>query len=158
MGRKGIGRPGLKLEAFIDGSSIGNPGEAGYGFVLKTHKGEILARIGRRIGRATNNTAEYRGLLGCLDMAAAYEARSLLVHSDSELLVNQMNGSYRVKQAHLQELHQQAMQIIQREFPDFQIRHIPRTMNGEADGLAKKAIRLSTDIEEISVSPRRQNG
>ncbi len=136
----------MRLVAYIDGSSVGNPGEAGYGVVLKDEKGETLKAVGRYIGRATNNVAEYRGLLGCLELAKEYDACSLVVHSDSQLLVNQMRGTYRVKKPHLKVLHTQILEALREGSVRFEIHHIPREGNREADSLARRAIRLHSEI------------
>ena len=132
----------MKLVAFIDGSSLGNPGEAGYGVVLKDEGGKIVATVGRYIGRATNNVAEYRGLLSCLELAKQYGVSSLTVYSDSQLLVNQIRGIYRVRASHLQEIHGRILDMIASSGMRFEIVHVPREKNREADGLARQAIRI----------------
>ena len=138
----------MNVVAYINGSSLGNPGEAGCGVVLKDEEGTVLQMFGEYIGRATNNVAEYRSLLACLRLAGQMDARSLTVCSDSELLVNQMKGTYRVKQPHLKELHSQALEAIKADSLCFTIHHIPREKNREADGLARRAIRLRSVIRE----------
>ena len=144
--------------AYIDGSSLGNPGEAGYGVVLMDSEGDVLQAVGRYIGRATNNVAEYEGLLGCLELAGGYGVDSLVVYSDSELLVNQMRGTYRVKKPHLRRLHGRAVDLVNTRVPGFEIHHIPREENREADGLARQAIRLRSEVDGSLGSPRGQNG
>lgn len=134
------------LKAYIDGSSVGNPGEAGYGVVLETEEGEILKEIGRYIGQATNNVAEYSGLLACLKMVEPYGASSLSVYSDSQLLVNQIKGIYRVKKPHLAKLHAKAMALIKKSQICLDICHIPREKNRKADGLARRAVLLKSDV------------
>ncbi|MGE5235620.1 MAG: ribonuclease HI family protein [Acidobacteriota bacterium] len=124
--------------AAIDGGSRGNPGEAGCGIVLD------LAGHGREehtlyLGKATNNVAEYAALLAVLERARAIGIRELEVRSDSELLVRQMTGSYRVKAPHLQRLWLAASQLA-RTFGRLAVRHIPRERNGDADRLANQAI------------------
>ncbi len=138
----------MNVVAFIDGSSLGNPGEAGCGVVLKDEEGSVLQMLGEYIGRATNNVAEYRGLLACLRLASEMGVRSLTVFSDSELMVNQMKGTYRVKQPHLKELHSQVLEAIRIDSLRFKIHHIPREKNREADELARRAIRLHSVIRE----------
>ena len=138
----------MRVVAYIDGGAKGNPGEAGYGVVLKNEKTDILVAAGRYIGHSTNNVAEYRGLMGCLEIVAKFEVSALTVYSDSELLVKQMKGIYRVRKPHLQELHAQILNTINRSPYHFEIHHIPREKNSEADGLAGRAIRLRSDIDE----------
>jgi ribonuclease HI len=138
----------VKLVAYIDGSCFGNPGESGYGVVIQDEEGSILESRGCYIGEATNNVAEYRGLLGCLDLAVRWKPESLTVYSDSQLLVNQVNGFYRVKQPHLIKLHAQILDAIKHLSTRFAIHHIPREQNNAADGLARRSIRLQTEIKE----------
>ena len=137
----------MKLVAYIDGSSSGNPGQAGYGVVIRDAGGTVLKRVGRYIGVATNNVAEYQGLIGCLKLAEEYHPCSLVVFSDSQLLVNQIKGIYRVKQPHLKVLHAKTMTAIQSGPDAFEIHHIPREENNEADGLARKAVECRLEIE-----------
>ena len=139
--------------AYIDGSSAGNPGEAGYGVVLRDEGGDVLEAVGRYIGRATNNVAEYQGLLGCLELTRQHEARSLIVYSDSQLLVNQMKGIYRVKKPHLKVLHTRALDTLKDRSIQFEIHYIPREKNREADRLARRAIRLRSEVYGNSGSP-----
>jgi ribonuclease HI len=131
----------MNLIAYIDGSSFGNPGESGCGIVLQSEEGTVLEQIGLYLGHATNNVAEYEGLLQCLNLARKYGAISLTVFSDSQLLVNQMNGSYRVKKAHLIELHERIKKILESAKVRFDIQYIPREKNRDADRLARNAIR-----------------
>ena len=138
----------MTVVAYIDGSSFGNPGESGYGVVLKNEEGIVLEIEGGYIGKATNNEAEYKGLLACLKLAKQHGIRALTVYSDSQLMVNQMKGIYRVKKPHLKEFHSQALEAITAGSIRFSIHHIPRDKNKEADGLARRAIRLRTYIRE----------
>jgi ribonuclease HI len=131
----------MKLVAYIDGSSIGNPGESGCGIVLQRDDGTLLEKKGLYIGHATNNVAEYKGLLHCLEMAEKRGAVALTVFSDSQLLVNQMNGRYRVKKSHLAELHAKAIEALGRGKIRFNIQYISREKNRDADRLARSAIR-----------------
>ena len=143
----------MKLLAYIDGSSLGNPGDSGYGVILKDRAEKVLREKGQYIGRATNNIAEYQGLLGCLDLVKEYNVTSLVVFSDSQLMVRQINGIYRVKQPHLQALHSQVLEKIHSEEYDFDIRHIPRQKNEEADRLARQAINIRSTIDKYGDSP-----
>jgi ribonuclease HI len=135
----------MNLVAFIDGSCLGNPGESGCGIVLRTEEGIVLEQAGRYLGQSTNNIAEYQGLLHCLDLALKHGADSVTVYSDSQLLVNQINGSYRVKKPHLIDLHAKVEDFIDRHKIRLMIRHIPRENNRDADGLARSAIRSHSD-------------
>ncbi len=131
----------MKLLAYIDGSSKGNPGKAGYGIVLMDEKGNKLETVSQYIGQATNNVAEYRALLGCLELTRKYRADFLVVYSDSQLLVNQISGTYQVKKPHLQKLHTKVMRFLEEGSISLEISHVPRGKNKEADKLARQAVR-----------------
>ena len=122
-----------------DGGSRGNPGPAGCGAVLLDADGRQVGAWRRYLGRATNNLAEYQGLILGLTQAAALGVRRLTVLMDSELLVRQLNGQYQVKSPQLKPLHQQARQLLT-GFAQVQIRHIPRERNQLADALANQAM------------------
>ena len=128
----------LKVIAFIDGASRGNPGPAGYGVYMRTEPGEVI-EIAGYLGTTTNNVAEYEGLLEALRVAATEGATDVEVISDSELLVKQMLGTYRVKHPNLIPLFRQAREMARR-FPRFSIRHTLRAGNKEADRLANLAV------------------
>ena len=121
--------------------------------VLKSGEGVVLMSAAGYIGHATNNVAEYRGLMGCLELVEKMEAEAVSVFSDSELLVKQVRGVYRVKKPHLKRLHEQVLRMIREGGYDFQIHHIPREENRDADGLARRAIRLRSDIDGLLESP-----
>src|ERR1043166_2262513 len=104
----------MKAKLFTDGGSRGNPGPAAYAFVLETEDGTLLDARGEAIGVATNNVAEYRALVAGLEKAAELGVDELEVVSDSELLVKQMRGEYRVKNAALAELHDAATRLARR--------------------------------------------
>lgn len=123
----------------IDGGSRGNPGPAAYGVVIRDPRGEVVARLKKYIGRATNNVAEYYGLIAALDYAQSHGIRALRIESDSELLVNQMRGRYKVKSADLKPLFERA-QKTSRSFESFRIEHVYRERNAEADRLANQAL------------------
>ncbi len=125
--------------ANIDGGSRGNPGPASYGVVIRDPKGEVIARLKKYIGRMTNNVAEYYGLIAALDYAQAHQIRALRIESDSELLVKQMRGQYKVKSADLKPLFERAKKMSQ-SFASFRIDHVYREQNTEADALANEAM------------------
>jgi ribonuclease HI len=125
--------------ANIDGGSRGNPGPASYGVVIRDPRGEVVARLKKYIGRSTNNVAEYYGLIAALDYAQQHGIRALRVESDSELLVRQMSGQYKVKSPELKPLFERARKMAQ-TFASFKIDHVYRDQNAEADALANKAL------------------
>jgi ribonuclease HI len=125
--------------ANIDGGSRGNPGPAAYGVVIRDPRGEIVTRLKKYIGRTTNNVAEYYGLIAALDYAQSKHIRALHIESDSELLVKQMRGQYKVKSGDLKPLFERAKKMSQ-SFASFQIRHVYREQNREADALANEAM------------------
>jgi ribonuclease HI len=128
-----------EVTVHIDGGSRGNPGEAGVGVYFQDRSGAPLQRIARYIGRATNNTAEYQALLTALARARDAGVRHLRVFSDSELLVNQVNGRYRTTVPHLQQYLQEAIRLM-REIGRVDVAHVRREMNTEADALANEAM------------------
>ncbi len=125
--------------ANIDGGSRGNPGPASYGVVIRDPRGEIVARLKKYIGRTTNNVAEYYGLIAALDYAQSNNIRALRIESDSELMVKQMRGQYKVKSEDLKPLFERAKKMSQ-TFATFRIEHIYREQNQEADALANEAM------------------
>lgn len=125
--------------ANIDGGARGNPGPAAYGFVLREAGGRTLVAAGKCVGRTTNNVAEYYGLIAALDAARERGVKRLRVESDSELLVRQMEGHYRVKSPDLRPLHERAVKLA-RGFEHFEIAHVPREKNREADRLVNRAL------------------
>ena len=125
--------------AHIDGGSRGNPGPAGYGVRVTRPDGSVAAELSAFIGTATNNVAEYRGLLAALEWAAAHEAHDLTIRSDSELLVKQMRGEYRVKHPGLQALAAEARLLVA-QIGHVRFVHVPREQNTHADALANKAM------------------
>jgi ribonuclease HI len=124
---------------FCDGASRGNPGAAAYGFALVDPAGVEIAGQGAAIGRATNNVAEYTALVRGLEHAAELGVRRIRVRMDSELVVRQLLGLYRVKNAGLQPLYAEAQRLRGR-FPGFHIEHVPRAENARADALANAAL------------------
>ena len=147
----------MKLTAFIDGSSYGNPGDAGYGVVFFNESGEIIHTFGDYIGKSTNNVAEYQALIHCLRAAKNMVCGHLSVFSDSQLLVNQINGEYRVKQPHLQILYQQVMKEMADFGSAFQLSHVPREKNKDADSIARKAVKSQSRIMDDKIIPHGEN-
>ncbi|MBC7288218.1 MAG: ribonuclease HI family protein [Armatimonadetes bacterium] len=128
--------------AYVDGASSGNPGPAGAGFVIAGPDGRILGEQAIPLGDATNNVAEYRALIAALAKAAALGARKVVVRSDSELIVKQMRGEYRVRNEALRPLHERAQEMVAR-FEDVVFEHVPREHNSRADKLARQAAQRS---------------
>ncbi len=129
----------MKVQIHSDGVSRGNPGPAAIGATIKDEHGKLIARISQRIGITTNNQAEYRAIIAALEEAIRLGARQVELNSDSELLVKQIRGEYRLKKATLKPLYQRAKQL-QAHLESFTINHIPREQNREADRLANKAL------------------
>ena len=126
-------------QANIDGGSRGNPGPAAYGVVIRDSRGEIVARLKKYIGQNTNNVAEYFGLIAALDYAQTHGIHALCVESDSELMVKQMRGQYKVKSADLKPLFERAKKMSQ-TLETFRINHVYREQNREADALVNQAL------------------
>lgn len=122
-----------------DGGARGNPGPAGVGIVLRSPDGEVALRGGAYLGEATNNVAEYEALLWGLRAARSLGARTLVVRADSELVVKQLRGEYRVKNEGLKPLFVQA-QALRRAFESVEFVHVRREDNAEADALANEAM------------------
>jgi len=132
--------------AYIDGGSRGNPGPAAAAFVLNDKNGKQLQAKAFVLGKATNNVAEYTGLIKALEAAKQIGAEKLTVFSDSELLVRQINGQYRVKSEQIRPLFQQAVSLLG-HFENWKVNHILRGKNQQADGLLNQALDLGHDIE-----------
>ena len=128
----------MKVIIHADGASRGNPGQAAIGATIEDGEGQRLASISRRIGRATNNQAEYRAVIAALKEALRLGAVEADIYLDSELVVKQVKGSYRVRNAGLKPLYLEVKELAA-SFKGFRISHIPRRRNAEADGLANKA-------------------
>ena len=127
------------IKANIDGGARGNPGPAAYGVVVRDPKGAVIAELSDYLGIQTNNFAEYSGLLAALDYAVREKQLSLKVLSDSELLVKQMKGQYRVKSPGLLELYDRARALV-RKLEHFSIEHVLRQYNREADALVNQVL------------------
>jgi ribonuclease HI len=135
----GAGAAGSWYTAYCDGGARGNPGPAGYGAVVEDPQGQIVARLSEFLGKQTNNYAEYSGLLAVLEWALKNGAKRLCVVSDSELMVRQMKGQYKVKNAGLRPLWEEAQRRTAR-LEHFEMRHTLRGGNKEADRLANEAM------------------
>ena len=127
------------LVAHIDGGARGNPGPAGYGVVIEDSEGKPVAELNEYLGLQTNNFAEYNGLLAALDFALKQNERNLRVLSDSELLVKQLKGQYKVSSPALKELYDRARKLIS-QLEWFSVEHVRRERNKEADALANEAM------------------
>jgi len=127
------------LHLHIDGGSRGNPGDAGFGVHVTAPDGAEVAELYGFIGQATNNVAEYQALLHGLRYALEHGARRVLVFSDSELVVRQIGGAYRVKHPAMIPLHREALSLM-RQFTDVRVTHVRREQNKEADRLANRAL------------------
>ncbi|HET9837467.1 MAG TPA: ribonuclease HI family protein [Candidatus Angelobacter sp.] len=130
---------GPAIRVNIDGGARGNPGPAAYGVVVRDASGRIIDEIAEYLGIQTNNFAEYSGLLAALEYALREKCASLKVLSDSELLVKQMKGQYRVKNPGLMELYERARAMV-RKLQYFSIDHVLRESNREADRLVNKVL------------------
>ncbi len=128
-----------RLVLYTDGASRGNPGEAAIGAVLYDEEGDRLGDLSEAIGVTTNNVAEYRAVIAGLDLAASFAPRHLVVRADSQLLVRQLTGEYRVKAAGLKPLVAEVRRRLQ-AFPTVTIEHVRREDNVEADALANAAL------------------
>ena len=128
-----------KVTVNVDGGARGNPGPAAIGAVLRDAAGEILEERAERIGRATNNVAEYRALLAGIELASRHGADELELVGDSELVVRQVEGRYKVKDATMKELHAEVKRALA-GFGSWSIRHVRREQNADADRLVNAAL------------------
>ncbi len=141
--------------AYTDGGSRGNPGPSGYGVVVQTENGSILAELSEFLGMRTNNVAEYSGLLAALEFAVANHHPRLRIVSDSELMVKQIRGQYRVQSPDLRPLYEEAKRRIA-QLKEFQIVHVLRGKNKKADELANLAMdrgmRRKSDLKAVATA------
>jgi ribonuclease HI len=149
--------PAHHLVAFSDGGARGNPGPSGYGVVIQDESGRKVAALSEYLGHQTNNFAEYQGLIAALEYAVANGHKALKVISDSELLVRQIKGIYKVKNAALQDLHGRAKELIAK-LDWFSIGHVLRGHNEEADRLANAAMDKGMGRVARAPSPASQSG
>lgn len=134
------------IVAYIDGGARGNPGPAGYGVRIESPDGDLIDELHGGLGIATNNIAEYQGLLAALRYAAEHGHREVHIRADSELLVKQMRGEYRVKNAGLKPLFLEACALVRR-IGDVSFTHVRREQNKEADRLSN----LGMDLAEAAL-------
>lgn len=127
-----------QVTLYCDGASRGNPGPGSFGFVI-LEEGRIVAQGKGRLGNVTNNFAEYQALIQGLQKCLTLGATSIVVKSDSQLLVRQLNGQYRVKAPQIRPLYEEAATLL-RKFPESKVHHIPREENSLADALANAAL------------------
>jgi len=130
---------GGRIVAYSDGASRGNPGQASCGVILTDSKGEEYLRRSSRLGVATNNVAEYKGVILALELASTLGANDVLLRLDSELVVKQLQGSYKVKHPSLKPLHEKARALAD-GFAKFEVEHVPRAEMHKADKLANDAL------------------
>jgi len=131
--------PAHAVIVYSDGAARGNPGPAGAGAVLVDPAGNVVARLGRFLGKQTNNFAEYQGLLLGLKHAKELGYRQVEVRADSQLLIRQLKGEYAVRHAGLKPLHAEALRLL-RSFDAYQLEHVPREENALADEMSNRAI------------------
>lgn len=127
------------LTMYVDGASSGNPGPAGIGIVILDHDGRQVGKISSYVGTRTNNYAEYTALIRALRIAIYFKATVVKIRTDSELVVKQILGEYKVKNDQIKKLHDQASALF-KSIDNCKIEHVPRSQNDKADYLAKKAI------------------
>ncbi|MGE5177056.1 MAG: ribonuclease HI family protein [Hyphomicrobiales bacterium] len=129
----------MRYQVHTDGAARGNPGPAAIGVVIQDETGRVVYESSRSLGVRTNNEAEYLALIAALEYLKQARAREADFHLDSELVVRQLNGQYRVKEPRLQALHGQATMLLN-AVPSHTIRHVPRRENARADALANEAL------------------
>ncbi len=136
----------------FDGGSRGNPGPAGIGVVVCAQDGTPLVTLGRFIGRATNNVAEYRALITAMEEAHKLGAKKIIIRGDSELIIKQMRGEYKVKHPDMRQLHDEAQHLLH-QFDEAKIEHNLRHKNELADKLCNMAMDRRADVTEVDESP-----
>jgi ribonuclease HI len=135
-----LSRGRQKVTLYVDGSCSGNPGDGGAGVVIKDEEGRTVTHIKRYLGSVTNNRAEYQALIVGLKEAQVLGTKEVEVYLDSELVVNQINGVYRVRDATLKTLEGEVRRLLG-HFARWVVGYIPREANREADRLAREAVR-----------------
>jgi ribonuclease HI len=150
FGGPNLSTPFGYLVAHIDGGARGNPGPAGYGAVIEDEMGRPVVELSDYLGKQTNNYAEYSGLLAALSYTTRHGFKALKVYSDSELMVKQISGEYKVNNPSLKELHAKAIKLIE-DLEAFEINHVSRQQNREADWLANRAMDLGVKGQNATV-------
>jgi ribonuclease HI len=140
----------MTLEIFTDGGARGNPGPAAAGVVIRDGRGRSILEAGYFLGEATNNVAEYTAMLLGLEAAQKFGAEAVSLFADSELMVKQLTGQYKVRDVHLAKLFEQAQRLLI-GFESWQIKHIRREQNRRADILVNKALDAGQDVVEIQL-------
>lgn len=146
--------PGTSLILQFDGGSRGNPGPAGIGVTITTESGEPRYELGEFLGTCTNNVAEYTALVRGLHAAVALGAKKLLIRADSELVVRQLNGQYKVKSPDLKPLYREAIGLIVR-VGQVKVAHVYREANSRADALANLAMDSEAKVEPLGTLAQR---
>jgi len=141
-----------RFSAAIDGGSRGNPGPAAWGVAVLDDHGACIEEHAGLLGRATNNVAEYHALIQALELAQARRADEVVIQADAELIVRQIEGTYRVRHPDLKPLHARALTLI-RGIPRFRIRHVPRAQNKAADRLVNQALDSAETPAEATAPP-----
>lgn len=136
----------MTFHAFTDGASRGNPGESGIGLLVRDETGKTILTASGYIGTTTNNIAEYTALLALLKRMKGTECSRLVVHSDSELMVRQLNGEYRVRDGEIRKYYDKVQRLIRSLKCEVELKHIPRERNADADRLANQAINTKKRI------------
>ena len=131
-----------KLYLYTDGGSRGNPGPSGIGVIIFDSDKKKIKEIFSYIGEATNNIAEYSAMIAGLEAATALKATELIIYTDSELMTKQLNGEYKVKDANIKMLFDKSLSLL-KKLDSFEIKHIERAKNKEADKLVNRAINLA---------------
>lgn len=139
----------MTVLAYTDGASRGNPGESGIGILMKDEKGTLLVSLSDYIGLATNNAAEYQALVKCLELAKGIACTKIIIHSDSELMVKQVQGKYKVKDAGLKKYFGRVQSILADAPFVVEIKHVSREENHEADELANRGINLKRRVSDV---------
>ena len=139
----------MTVLAHTDGASRGNPGESGIGILMKDEKGTLLVSLSDYIGLATNNVAEYQALVKCLELAKGIACAKIIIHSDSELMVKQVQGKYKVKDAGLKNYFGRVQSILADAPFVVEIKHVAREENHEADELANRGINLKRRVTDV---------